>query len=137
MERLRLGMPVLLRVDDDGHAVLDWQALCARWGIGFAEPAQRPLRTAPDLGVRDTALDGRVKSHLEKWTAARAKIVSFERRTMFGGVTTQNWDLDLQFADGAPTRARGEMVPFYASWLTAPGVDVPIVFDPRIPARPP
>ena len=135
MERLRLGMPVLLRVDDDGHAVLDWQAMCARWGIGFAEPAQRPLRSVPDPGVRDSALDGRVKRHLEKWTAARARIVAFERRTMFGGVATQNWDLDLQLADGTTTRAGGQLVPFYASWLVAPGVDVPIVFDPDDPGR--
>ena len=55
-------MPVLLRVDDDGHAVFDWQALCERCGIGFAEPAQRPLRSAPDPGVTDTALDVRVQN---------------------------------------------------------------------------
>ena len=135
MERLRLGMPVLLRVDDDGHAVLDWKALCARWGIGFVEPAQRPLRSAPDSGVSDTALDTRVQDHLENWTAARAKITSFERRTMFGGVSTQNWDVDLQLADGTTTRASGELVPFYAGWLAAPGVDVPIVFDPNDPGK--
>ena len=135
MERLRLGMPVLLRVDDDGHAVLDWKALCARWGIGFVEPAQRPLRSAPDSGVSDTALDMRVQSHLEKWTAARATIMSFERRTVFGGVATQNWDVDLRLADGAATRASGELIPFYASWLAAPRVDVPIVFDPKDPGK--
>ena len=135
MERLRLGMPVLLRIDDDGRAVLDWQALCARWGIGFAEPAQRPLRSAPAPGVSDTALDMRVQRHLEKWTAARAKIVSFERRTMFGGMATQNWDLDLRLPDGAMARAGGELVPFYASWLAAPGVDVPIVLDPKDPGK--
>jgi hypothetical protein len=131
MERLRLGMPVLLRVDDDGRAVLDWQALCARWGIEFAEPAQRPLRSAPGPGVSDTALDMRVQRQLKKWTPTRATIVSFERRTVFGGVTTQNWNVDLQLADGAITRAGGEVVPFYASWLAAPGVDVPVVFDPN------
>jgi hypothetical protein len=134
MERLRLGMPVLLRVDDDGHAVLDWHALCERWGIEFAEPAQRPLRTAPDPGVSDTALDMRVQRHLKKWTGGRARIVSFERRTMFG-TATQNWDVDLQLADGATTRAGGELVPFYASWLAAPGVDVPVVFDPNDPGK--
>jgi hypothetical protein len=135
MERLRLGMPVLLRVDDDGRAVLDWKALCARWGIEFAEPAQRPLRSAPDLGVSDTALDMDVKSHLKNWTPARATIMSFERRTMFGGVTTQNWDVDLQLHDGATTRASGELVPFYAGWLAAPGVDVPVVVDPKDPGK--
>ena len=135
MERLRLGMPVLLRVDDDGRAVLDWPALCERWGIGFAEPAQRPLRSAPEQGVSDAALDMRVQSHLKKWTAARARIVSFERRTMFGGVATQNWDVDLQLPDGATTRAGGEVVPFYASWLAAPGADVPIVVDPKNPGK--
>ena len=130
MERLRLGMPVLLRVDD-GHAVLDWQALCARWRIAFAEPAQRPLRSAPDAGVSDTALDVRVQKHLTKWTPARARIMSFQRRTMFGGVVTQNWDVDLQLSDGTTARAGGELVPFYASWLAVPGADVPIVFDPK------
>ena len=29
----------------------------------------------------------------------------------------------------------GELVPFYASWLAAPGVDVPIVFDPKNPGK--
>ncbi len=135
MERLRLGMPVLLRVDDDGHAVLDWQALCARWGIGFSEPAQRPLRSAPDPGVRDTALDMRVQSHLKRWTPARARITSLERRTVFGGVATQSWDVDRQLPDGAMARAGGELVPFYASWLAAPGVDVPIVLDPKDPGK--
>ena len=135
MERLRLGMPVLLRVDDDGHAVLDWKALCARWGTGFEEPAQRPLRSVPDSGVTDTALDMRVQSHLKKWTAARAKIISFERRRVFGGMPTQNWNVDLQLADGATTRAGGEVVPFYAGRLAAPGVDVPIVVDPKDPGR--
>ena len=135
MERLRLGMPVLLRVDDDGRAVLDWQALCARWGIEFAEPAQRSLRSAPDPGVTDTALDMRVQRHLRKWTPARAKIVSLERRTMFGGVATQNWDLVLQLADGTTTKAGGEVVPFYAGWLAAPGADVPIVLDPKDPGK--
>ena len=134
MERLRLGMPVLLRVDG-GRAVLDWEALCARWGIEFAEPAQRPLRSAPDPGVRDTALDMRVQRHLKKWTPARATITSFERRTVFGGVTTQNWDVDLQLHEGGTTRAGGELVPFYAGWLATPGVDVPVVLDPKDPGK--
>jgi hypothetical protein len=54
---------------------------------------------------------------------------------MFGGVATQNWDLDLQLADGTTTRAGGELVPFYASWLAVPGADVPIVFDPKDPGK--
>ena len=56
MERLRLGMPVLLRVDDKGRAVLDWPAMCSRWGVEAEEPGQRLLRSPPEPGVKDTAL---------------------------------------------------------------------------------
>lgn len=38
MERLRLGMPVLLRVDDQGRAGLDWPAMCERWGDRRSSP---------------------------------------------------------------------------------------------------
>jgi len=135
MERLRLGMPVLLRVDDKGRAVLDWPAMCERWGVPAEFTAQRPLKSAPEPGVKDTALVMRVQSHLKKWNPARATIVHMERRTMFGGVTTQNWDVELELPDGSRTTASGEVVPFYAGWLAAPGAEVPVVVDPNEPGK--
>lgn len=134
MERLRLGMPVLLRVAD-GMGVLDWPAMCARWGVEAEDPAQRPLRSAPEPGVKDTALAMGVKSHLKKWTPARATIVHMERRTILGGVTTQNWYVELELPDGSRTKTGGDVVPFYAGWLAVPGVEVPIVVDPKEPAK--
>lgn len=42
MERLRLGMAVLLRVDvDKGRAVLGTPAMLAAWGFGEGSEAQR------------------------------------------------------------------------------------------------
>ena len=133
MERLRLGMPVLLRLDDDGRAVLDWPAMCERWGFEATDPAQRPLRSAPGPGVKDTALDMRLQSHLKKWTRARATIVHMEQRIMFD-MPTDHWHMDLELADGSSAKASNQALPFYASWLAAVGAEVPAVVDPKDPS---
>ena len=46
-------------------------------------------------------------------------------------MTTQNWDVDVELADGSQTTASNEVIPFYAGWLAAPGAEVPVVVDPE------
>ena len=130
--RLRLGMPVLVR-HDDKHAVLDWPAMCARWGLDPGSPAYR-RRRAPEEGVRDKALDVRVRKRLKRWTPARAEIVGFRRKVVFG-METDNWDLTLAVAGGGEAAATGVHVPFYARWIAAPGVSVPVAVDPQDASR--
>ncbi len=129
--RLRLGMPVLVR-HDDKHAVLDWPAMCARWGLHPGSPAYR-RRRPPEEGVRDRALDARVRKRLEQWAPARAEILGFRRKVVLG-METENWDMVLALPGGREAAA-GDHVPFYARWIAAPGVSVPVVVDPRDAAR--
>jgi hypothetical protein len=65
--RLRLGVPVVVKLDGDRGA-LDWDAMAEAWGIDGASLSQDSLRRPPDDGVVDTALDARVQRHLAKWT---------------------------------------------------------------------
>jgi hypothetical protein len=57
LARLRLGVEVLVRHDDGDAVVLDWPAMCARWGVPDA-PAQKRRRKPPANGVVDNAVDG-------------------------------------------------------------------------------
>lgn len=134
MERLRLGMPVILRGDERGKVVLDWDAMCAGWGFGPGFAAQKTLRSAPEDGVEDRALDMGVKRRLKKGTPATATIRGLERRVVLG-LATQNWNIALELDGGGEATARGDEVPFYASWLAAPGVRVPVALDAKDPGR--
>lgn len=134
MERLRLGMAVLLRGDDDGKVVLDWDAMSSGWGFGHGEASQKTLRSAPDDGVKDRALDMRVQRRLTKGTPATATIRRLERKTVLG-LATQNWDIALELPDGRQVAAHGDEVPFYAAWLAVPGADVPVALDGKNPDR--
>lgn len=134
MERLRLGMAVLLRGDDDGNVVLDWSAMSSGWGLGHGDASQKTLRSAPDDGVKDRALDMRVQRRLTKGTRAAATIRRLERKTVLG-LATQNWDVGLELADGRQVAALGDEVPFYASWLAVPGAEVPVALDAKNPDR--
>ena len=90
--------------------------------------------TVSGTGRKDTALDMRVERHLKKWTPARGTIARIERRTVLG-MTTQNWDVRVELADGSRTTASNEVIPFYAGWLAAPGAEVPVVVDPEDPLK--
>lgn len=130
MERLRLGMAVLLRVDvDKGRAVLDWPAMLASWGFGEGSEAQRIVRSVPEDGVRERALDLRVEKRLKKGTAARAVVVEMRQRSAFG-MPTENWVVVLELADGRRVQTAGDEVPFYCKWLVAPGAELPVALDP-------
>ena len=96
--RLRLGVPVVVKLDGD-RGTLDWDAMAEAWGLGGASLSQDSLRRPPDGGVVDTALDARVQRHLAKWTRTEATIVSLTRRTVLG-IASQNWDIVLQLPDG-------------------------------------
>lgn len=127
--RLRLGVPVVVKVDGD-RGILDWEAMREAWGLGGQFLAQESMRSAPDDGIVDTALDMRVQSHLKKWTPTDATIVSLRRRTVMG-MATLNWDVELQLPDGGRRLSKGDEVPSYAQWYAAPGAVVPAVVNPK------
>jgi hypothetical protein len=127
--RLRLGAEVLVRESDGRSVVLDWPAMCARWGV-TGEPAQKISRKPPAEGVTDKAVDWGVERKLKKWTPRRAEIVALGLRP-----GTLNFDVTLRLDDGSRTVAPGAEIPFYAAWLAAPGAEVPVAVDPSDPGR--
>lgn len=131
--RLRLGMPAVVKLDGD-RGVLDWDAMTQAWGLGSDFIAQDSLRKPPSDGIIDTALDMRVQSHLKKWTPTQATIVSFQRCTVMG-LPTQNWDVELQLADGSRALSKRDGVPSYAQWDAKLGAVVPAVIDPKDSSR--
>ena len=46
-----------------------------------------------------------------------------------------NFDVVLRLDDGAQAVAGNTEIPFYASWLAAPGSEVPVAVDPKDPAK--
>jgi hypothetical protein len=79
LARLRLGVEVLVRHGEGDDVVLDWPALCARWGVA-GEPAQKKRRKAPAEGVVDKAVDWGEQRKLKKWIARRATVTALSRR---------------------------------------------------------
>jgi hypothetical protein len=133
LARLRLGMDVLVRHSDGDAVVLDWPAMCARWGAAD-EPAQKRRRKPPANGVTDTAVSWVDQRRLKKWTPRRATIAALSRRDGAMGPTL-NFDLALQLDDGTQAVAGNTEIPFYAAWLAAPGSEVPVAVDPKDSAK--
>lgn len=131
--RLRLGLPVVVRVED-GDGVLDWPAMTAAWGGGDPFFSQRPIRRPPADGVDDSSRDHRVQRRLAKWPRHQATIVGMDRRQMMG-MATENWDIALSLGDGRVAISEADRVPVYAQWDAAPGAVVPIAIDPDDPRR--
>jgi hypothetical protein len=129
---LRLGATVAIRVED-GRAVLDWARMCEVWGPQ-PEPGQRRTRFVPDDGVDDQAQDMRVLKRVKTWTPQRGVVETFERR-MALGMLTDNYDISVHTAAGAPALVSKNEIPFYAAWFVQPGADVPLVIDPKEPGR--
>ena len=127
--RLRLGVPVVVKFDGD-RGILDWEAMTAAWGLPAHSLPQDAIRTPPDDGIIDTALDARVQRHLKKWTPAPATIVALDRCSVLG-MPTLNWDISLQLPDGRTAMSKRDEVPSYAQWYAAPGAVVPAVIDPK------
>lgn len=127
--RLRLGVPVVVKVDGD-RGVLDWSAMADAWSLTGDVLVQDAIRKPPADGIVDSALDSRVQSHLKKWTRTEATIVSLERRMMLG-MATLNWDIHLRLPDGTMALSKSDEIPSYAQWYAAPGAVVPAVVDPK------
>jgi hypothetical protein len=126
--RLRLGMPVVVKLDGS-RGILDWDAMAAAWGLTGQFLAQDSLRKPPDDGIVDSAIDMSVQRRLKKWTPGEATIVALSRRTVMG-MATLNWDVQVQMADGHVALSKRDEVPSYAQWFTAPGAVVPVTIDP-------
>ena len=133
LARLRLGVEVLVRHSDGDAVVLDWPAMCARWGVAD-EPAQKRRRKPPAEGVTDKAVDWADQRRLKKWTPRRATITALSRRDSVMGPTL-NFDVALRLDDGAQAVAGNTEIPFYAAWLAAPGAELPVAVDPKDPAK--
>ena len=133
LARLRLGVEVLVRHDDGDAVVLDWPAMCARWGVSD-QPSQKRRRKAPEEGVTDKAVDWADQRRLKKWTPRRATITGLSRRNSVMG-PSDNFDVALRLDDGAQAVAGNAQIPFYAAWLAAPGAEVPVAVDPKNPAK--
>lgn len=131
--RLRLGVPVVVKVDGK-RGILDWEAMRAAWGLQGVVLNQEAMKSPPDNGVVDTAVDWRFDKRLKKGERARATITALGRRSAMG-MATLNWDADLRLADGRVTQAGGQEVPAYAQWFAAVGVEVPIALDPKDPSK--
>ena len=112
LARLRLGVEVLVRHDDGDAVVLDWPAMCARWGVSD-QPAQKRRRKAPEEGVTDKAVDWADQRRLKKWTPRRATITGLSRRNSVMG-PSDNFDVALRLDDGAqaaPATPRSRSTP--------------------------
>lgn len=133
LARLRLGMEVLVRHSDGDAVVLDWPAMCARWGVA-GEPGQKRRRKPPENGVTDKAVDWAEQRRHKKWTPGRATVTALTLRDSIMGPTL-NFDVALRLADGAQAVAGKTEIPFYAAWLAAPGAEVPVAVDPKDPAK--
>jgi hypothetical protein len=133
LARLRLGVEVLVRHSDGDAVVLDWPAMCARWGVAD-EPGQKRRRKPPGNGVTDKAVDWADQRRLKKWTPRRATITALIRRDSAMGPTL-NFDVALRLDDGTEVVAANTEIPFYAAWLAAPGAELPVAVDPKDPAK--
>jgi hypothetical protein len=133
LARLRLGGEVLVRHSDGDEVVLDWPAMCARWGVAD-EPGQKRRRKPPENGVIDKAVHGGDQRRLKKWTPRRATITGLSRRDSVMGPSL-NFDVGLRVDDGSEAIAGNTEIPFYAAWLAAPGAEVPVAVDPQDPVK--
>lgn len=130
-EVLRLGSSVPVRVDGD-TAVIDSKVM-----VGSPAPPSSPgrsARSAPEPGVVDTSLNPDLQRWLKKWARDRGTVTSFDRVDVMG-LTTQNWNIQVTRSDGSRALVRRDFVPTYARWFVCPGADVPLVVDPKDPAR--
>ena len=71
---------------------------------------------------------------MKRWTPARAEILGFRRKVVLG-METDNWDVTLARRRRRRGGAAGDHVPFYARWIAAPGVSVPVAVDPQDASR--
>ncbi len=128
---IRLGSTLAIKADGDS-AVVDPDAMAQ--APGAPRDAGRRSRKVPDQGVDDQALDGRVLSRLKKWAPQEGTVESFAQVTVMG-MLAENWDIVVTCADGTRVTVSKDNVPPYARWFVVPGAAVPVVTDPKNPAR--
>lgn len=128
---LRLGTEVLVRADGRG-VVLDIDAMASAPAVSGTEG--RVARGAPDPGIDDKTIGGRVLKHLATWPTTRGVIASWDSASFFG-IATDSFDIAVTTSDGNVATASRGGVPTYLRWFVHPGADVPIVVDPKDPAR--
>lgn len=131
--RLRLGVPVVVKLDGD-RGILDWEAMADAWGLTGQFLAQESMREPPGDGVVDRALTGPAHRHLKSPDRTPATIVSMERLTVMG-MRTLNWDIQLRLPTGETTVSKSDEVPSYVQWYAAPGAVVPVVVHPKRPSE--
>lgn len=129
---IRLGSTIAVKTDGD-TVVVDPAAMA---GVpGAPTDAGRSSRKAPDQGADDKALVSQVLGRTGgKWTPQDATVESFERVTALG-MPTENWHITVTCADGTKALVKRDYVPPYVRWYVAPGAVVPVVIDPKDPAR--
>jgi hypothetical protein len=128
---VRLGSTIAVKTDGDS-VVVDPAAMT---GVaGAPRDAGRRSRKAPYQGADDKALDARVLSRFGKWAPQDATVETFERQSVMG-MPSENWDIAVRCTDGTRALVKRDYVPPYARWYVAPGAVVPVVTDPKDPAR--
>ena len=128
---IRLGSTVAIKADGDA-AVVDPQAMAE--APDPPRDAGRRSRKVPAQGMDDKALDMSVLSRIKKWMPQDATVESFAQVSVMG-MLAENWDIVVACADGTRATVRKDNVPPYARWYVAPGSVVPVVIDPKNPAR--
>ncbi|MBX3287663.1 MAG: DUF3592 domain-containing protein [Actinobacteria bacterium] len=131
--RLRLGLPVPVRTDGTA-GVLDWPALCERWGVDPSDVVQRKQRKDRPDGIVDKAIDLRTSRRLAKLPRAAGTITGLDRFVLMG-MRSSNWDVHLRLADGTRAKSPKDAIPVYAKWVAAPGAEVPVAVDPADPDK--
>jgi hypothetical protein len=128
---LRLGSSVAIRTDDH-QVALDFAAMAE--APAAREIPQRTLEDVPEQGIDDTTLDHDVLRRIRTWPAEDAVVTSVERVKLLG-IAADNWHLQLRRSDGSTTQVNRAAVPSYCRWFVAPGATLPVVVDPKKPAR--
>lgn len=128
---VRLGSTIAVRTDGRSVAV-DPASMAGVPGAPF--DAGRTSRKVPERGLDDKALDARVLSRIAKWTPSQATVETVEQQQVMGMVA-EIWDLTVSLTDGTRAVVKRDYVPPYARWYVARGAVVPVVVDPRDPAR--
>ena len=128
---IRLGSTVCVATDGDKVAIDPGPM---RGVPGAPQDAGRTSRKVPEQGVKESALNASVLKRFKKWTPETATVASLERVSALG-MSTDNWHITVTRTDGSSALVKRDFVPPYVRFYIAPGAEVPIVVDPKDPAR--
>jgi hypothetical protein len=126
-DEVRLGQPVVVRVDRDA-AVIEWGTVGTfRW---------KALKRPPEPGIEDDS-DGLGKAR-DKWIAGTATIERVQRRAILMGLASAIDAVVVVHVDGQEDYELtvGKVEPaFYATHLLAVGRALPVWVDPKRPDK--